>query len=179
MQRILGIDCSSTTIGYSILDIDDGNNITLIHAGFIKPAKKGSLIYRLSNTRDELKSIIDYYKPTDVVIEDIISYMQHKSTAKTIIMLATFNRMACLLANDLLQKEPYLYNVMSIRHGIKIKDFPKKEDIPELVAKRLNIQFPYLYKKNKIIKENYDVADSVAVGLYHALQLTNQIKKKK
>lgn len=180
MPRVLGIDCSSTTIGYCILDIDKLQNINFVYAGFLKPIKKGTIIERIVDTRNKMNIIINTYKPDFIGIEDIIQFMKSKSTAKTIITLTTFNRMICLLSYDFLNKSPKLFNVMTIRHGLKSnKILPKKEDMPELVAKHLKITFPYELNKNGKIKvENYDIADGIAVALYYSLLLTGKIKKK-
>lgn len=181
MSKILSFDISSTTIGYSLLEIDDfSKDIKLSYINYLKPIKKGTIIERIVDTRNKVKLIIDQYKPDYIGIEDIIQFMQGKSTAKTVIILTTFNRMIGLLAYDYLGKSPELFSVMSIRHGLKInKDLPKKEDIPELVAKHLGITFPYeMNKKGKIKVENYDMADGLAVGLYYALLLTDKIKRK-
>jgi Holliday junction resolvasome RuvABC endonuclease subunit len=181
MTKILGIDCSSTTIGYCVLEIDDSNNIKFVSCNYIKPIKKESIVARLADTRDKIKKIIESVSPDHIVIEDIIQFMSGASTAKTIITLTSFNRMIGLLAYDFLKKEPNYFNVMTIRHGIKLeKTLPKKEDIPDLVAKHLQITFPYQINKKGCIKvENYDMADSIAVALYYSLLLTKKIKGKK
>jgi Holliday junction resolvasome RuvABC endonuclease subunit len=179
-KRILGFDVSSTTIGYCILDIDDKDNINLVHADYLKPLKIGSIIDRIADTRDKVKDIIELYKPNYIGIEDIIQFMKGASTAKTIIMLTSFNRMICLVAKDYLKKNPELFSVMTIRHGLKInKILPKKEDMPELVANHLGITFPYLMnKKGKIKVESYDKADGIAVALYYAFALLGKTKRK-
>lgn len=181
MKRILGFDISSTTIGYCVLEITDSNDIQFILCNYVKPLKKGSIIERVAHTRDVIQSIIDQVKPDYIAIEDIVQFMAGASTAKTIITLTTFNRMIGLLSHDYLKKPPALYSVMSIRHGLKTdKIFPKKEEIPDLVAKHLKIKFPYLFnKKGKIKVESYDMADGVAVALYHAFVLTGRVKVKK
>ena len=181
IKRVLGIDCSSTTIGYCVLEIDDlTKEIKFISASYLKPVKTGTITERIVDTRNKINTIINNIKPDYIGIEEIIQFMQGKSTAKTIIMLTTFNRMVCLLSYDYLQKSPELFNVMSIRHGLKFdKDFPKKENIPNLVAKHLGITFPYEHdKKGKIKVENYDKADGVAVALYYSFILTEKIKRK-
>lgn len=181
MKRVLGFDISSTTIGYCVLEISDGNDIQFILCNYIKPLKKGSIIERVAHTRDVVQSVIDQVKPDYIAIEDIVQFMAGASTAKTIITLTTFNRMIGLLAHDYLGKSPALYSVMSIRHGLKTdKILPKKEEIPDLVAKHLKIKFPYLFnKKGKIKVESYDMADGVAVALFHAFVLTQRVKVKK
>lgn len=180
MSKILGLDVSSTTIGYCVLEITPDNEIKFISMDFLKPIKKGTIVQRIVDTRNKIKDIIEEVKPDYIAIEDIIQFMQGKSTAKTIITLTTFNRMICLLAHDYLNKAPELFSVMTIRHGLKINNiFPKKEDMPDLVSKHLGFTFPYkLNKKNNIKVENYDMADGVAVALYYAFVLTNKITKK-
>ncbi len=179
MKRVLGFDVSSTTIGYSVIDFDS-SSMKVVHAGYIKPIKKGSIIERIVDTRDKVQDIINKAKPDYIGIEDIIQFMQGKSTAKTIIMLTTFNRMIGLCAFDYLKASPELFSVMTIRHGLKLgKDLPKKEDMPELVAKHLGITFPYEHnKKGKLKVENYDKADGIAVGLYYTLLLSGKVKRK-
>ena len=181
MSKVLGFDVSSTTIGYCVLEVDQVfGKIDFVYANYLKPIKKGTIIERIVDTRNKIQTIIDQVKPDHIGIEDIIQFMQGKSTAKTIITLTTFNRMIGLLAHDYLQKSPELFSVMTIRHGLKVgKDLPKKEDMPELVAKHLGITFPYeTNKKGNIKVESYDMADGVAVALYYAFVLTGKVKRK-
>ncbi len=181
VKTILGFDVSSITIGYCILSWDDvTNDIKFVSANYLKPLKKGSIIERIVDTRNKIQKIIVEAKPDYIAIEDIIQFMKGKSTAQTIIMLTTFNRMIGLTSYDYLGKTPNLYNVMTIRHGLKVgKDLPKKEDMPDLVAKHLGITFPYEYGKKGALKvESYDKADGVAVALYHAFVLAGKVKRK-
>jgi len=183
MKTVLGFDVSSSTIGWCVLEISDESIIKYTDSGYFKPVKKGSIIDRLVDTRKKIQDIIYKYKPDYIGIEDLIKFMP-KSTATTVVMLTTFNRMVCLTSYDYLTSNPGLFNVMSIRHGLKIsKIIPKKEDMPELVSKHLGIIFPYERvlkgKKNGTIKiENYDRADGMAVALYYAFLLTGKIKHK-
>jgi len=179
-KRVLGFDVSSTTIGYCILDIEDDNSIKFVKCNYFKPTKKGTILERIINTRETIIKIINDAKPDYIGIEDLIKFMP-KSTATTVVILTTFNRMVCTAAYDYLKGYPELFNVMTIRHGLKTgADLPKKEDMPELVAKHLGITFPYEYNKNGVVKEeSRDMADAVAVALYHAFQLTGKTKKKK
>lgn len=181
MKKILSFDASSSTIGYAVLEIDDGYNINFISVDYIKPIKHENIIERLAHTRNKIETIIEKIKPDYIGIEQIVSFMQGKSTANTIITLTAFNRMICLSCYDYLNKVPELFNVMSIRHALKLnKVFPKKSDMPALVSKHLGIKFPYEYnKKGKAKVENEDMADAIAVGLYYAFVLTGKLKKKK
>ncbi len=181
VKTILGFDASSTTIGYCVLTLDDTNNsISFVKAGYIKPLKKGTIIERIVDTRNKVQKVIVDAQPDHIAIEEIIQFMKGKSTAKTIIMLTTFNRMICLTSYDYLGNSPTLYSVMTIRHGLKTgKELPKKEEMPALVAQHLGITFPYEYNKKGNIKvESYDKADGMAVALYHARVLAGLVKRK-
>lgn len=178
-KTVLGFDVSSTTIGWCVLEVD-GPDIKFIKCNYFKPIKKGSILERIIVTREKINKIISEVKPDYIGIEDLIKFMP-KSTATTVVVLTTFNRMVCTAAYDYLKDYPSLFNVMTIRHGLKLnKELPKKEDMPELVAKHLGITFPYEYNKKGAVKEeSRDMADAVAVALYHALVLTGKTKKAK
>ena len=177
---VLGFDISTTTTGYCALKINEDNTISYIKSGYLKPIKDDNVIIMLADTRDKIKQIIEDIDPDYIGIEKLIEFMKGKSSAKTIIALTSINRMVSLLAFDHLSFPPELFNVLSIRHGLKLsKILPAKEEIPELVAKHLSMEFPYEYTPKKKIKvENYDVADSIAVALYYCFILTGKIKKK-
>lgn len=180
-RKILGFDVSSSCIGYCLLEIDANNQIIFKECKNHKPIEDDNILVRLYHTQQIITDIIKYYNPDEIAIENIVEYMQGKSSSKSIITLAVFNRMICLLAYQYLQKPPQLFNVLSIRHGLKLnKILPQKEDMPELVSNRLGITFPYVYKKKgTIAAESLDMADAVAVALYYSLILTQQIIPKK
>lgn len=170
-MKTLGLDISSSTIGWALLD-ENKTRIKLIDSGYIKPlaSDKGSLFERLSQTKIEIGKLLDKYEPDNVAIEDIAFYMKGKSNANTIIILATFNRMIGLYCYEFLNKEPQMISVLSIRNSIKnylnLEKTPEKEEIPSAIEKILNKKFEWRFnKKGKIIKENYDIADGIAVGI--------------
>jgi Holliday junction resolvasome RuvABC endonuclease subunit len=179
-MRVLGFDISSSVVGWALLEINE-EQISLLNFGFYQPKKTGNIIEELALTRIDIKNLIETNKPDEIAIEQLIEFMKGASSSKTIIKLTSYNRMISLLAYDYLGKVPNIYNVLAIRHGIKTGGkFPSKEDIPDLVAKHLKIKFPYIYKKNKKISEvSGDIADGIAVALYHCFILTGKIKKKK
>jgi len=176
MVRILGFDCSSTTIGIAVVELNEKNNkIKVIDYYYYKPSKEGNILDRLYKTQQDFKKIIQDIKPDHIAIEDIVLFMKGHSTARTITTLTSFNRMLGLLAYEYLGRAPELYSVMKIRHGLKLnKELPAKEDMPVLLEKRLKIKFQWEYnKKNKIKQENYDKADALAVATYTAFAFTN------
>lgn len=180
MTTVLGLDVSTTTIGYCALNVSD--EIKLIDCGFYKPPKTGNLFERLDTTKKNISQIIDKHKPDYIAIEDIIQFFKGHSGAKTIISLAVFNRMIGLLAFDFLNKPPELYNVLQIRHGIRraagLKKLPQKEELPDIISPLLDIKYPWIYgKKGKIKVESYDVSDAICVAYHCALILKDKNTK--
>lgn len=173
MKRIIGIDASTKTIGIAILDFD-GKKITLFHHEYFKPPKGPNIFQRLVVVKKYITDLYIKYKPDEIAIEEFSQFMGGRSSAKTIIPLAIFNRTVGLTFFELTNKEPHMCNVNSIRAKLKLtKERPSKEDMPELVAKHLNIEFPWykkIHKKTKkeiIMEESFDVADAIAVGIFY------------
>lgn len=178
LKRILGLDISSTTIGICLLEWDSvSNKIKPLSIEFYKPSKKGTILERLSDTRNQMANIISQLRPDFIALEDIISFMPHRSSANTIITLAVFNRCIGLLSFDYTGHPPALFSVMDIRRGLQRGEIvPKKEEMPELVAAHLAIPFPWLRnKKGKIKIESYDLADSMAVALFYVYVLSGKL----
>jgi Holliday junction resolvasome RuvABC endonuclease subunit len=181
IKRIAGFDVSSTCIGWCLLEWDNqSDTIRYITMGNHKPIKTGNIVERLYDTKLVIQKILEEHKPDLIGVENIIEFMKHKSSAKTVITLAVFNRMVCLASHEYIGRSPELFNVMQIRHGLKLdKELPKKEDMPALVSHHLGITFPYVYKRNgTVADESGDMADGVAVALYYAFVLSGRIKLK-
>jgi Holliday junction resolvasome RuvABC endonuclease subunit len=178
--RILALDASTTTIGISILDYD-GYHTVLTHHEFYKPDKANGIIHMLKAARAYILDLIDVFKVDEVVIEEYTKFMKGRSSAATIIPLAILNTTIQLSISDKFGITVVPLNVLKIRHAIKKdKILPKKEEIPELVAEILGIDFPWVERKGKIRIENYDVADSIAVALaYIKLQQSSPKKHKR
>lgn len=179
IKKVLGLDISSTTIGFALLNINvDTTEVEMLEMDHLKPIKEGSLTSRLAHTRDELKDIVERTQPDHICIEDILLFVSGRSSANTITILASFNRMACLVAFDYLGLEPHLYSATAIRNGVRIKyETPAKEEMPDLIAHHLNLQFPWMYGgRGKIMVENYDRADATAAALFDAYLILGKVK---
>jgi len=184
-MRILSLDASTSNIGLAVLDHDIKDGYTkLVHLECYQPPNL-DILYKLQAVRKFIQEKIQYFKPDEIALEEIILFMKGSSTATTISSLAVLNRTVGLAVLDTHGSPPHLYNVLSVRHAIKdSEELPSKEEIPELVARLLKIKFPYLYnKKGKPISQNEDMADAVAVGLafikfYHDPKKDPELKKK-
>lgn len=185
IRKILGLDCSTTTIGIAVLMVED-DKIILSHHNFYKPPKKGEFLDRLACVYEFIYTLVKDLNPDEVAIEDIILFMKGRSTAKTISGLAVLNRTVGLAVRHAMNKNPNLLNVMKIRHQLKTDGIlPSKEQIPQIISKKLNIDFPWRYKKSRksgkseIMIENYDIADAISCAYCHIVSQEQYDKSKK
>lgn len=183
-MRILGLDASTTTIGWSIIEFNE-EKFELKTYGYYKPLKDINIFESLNETRKFVQDLVIHHMPDEVVIEEFLLFMKGKSNAKTISSLAILNRTVGLACFNV-GKMPTLLSVTKVRHAIKKdKVLPPKEDIPELVSSYLNKDFPWQYStkgraKGKPIIENYDIADSIALCIaLIKLKQKEKIKKVK
>jgi Holliday junction resolvasome RuvABC endonuclease subunit len=184
-MRILSLDASTTTVGVAILDYTDGYVPSLVHCEYYKPDKEDGILNMLITTRAYILEVANRYKIDEFAIEDYIRFMKGASSASTTIPLAILNMTLRLAILDEFNIQPVALNVLKIRHALKLtKTIPPKEDMPELVAKHLGINFPYVYRKNRkkepvIADCSYDMADAIAVALTFVKVKSIPIKIKK
>lgn len=188
-MRVLSLDASTTTIGLAVFDYTSFSDKKLVHHEYYKPPKEGDIFERLAQVREFIYSRLDTYKPDNVALEDIILFMKGHSTAATVSSLAVLNRTVGLAIYNHSGRSPELLNVMKIRHALKTgTTLPAKEEIPDLVAHHLNMEFPWVLKEKgrgkkkemRVIEENYDMADAMAVGLaYIKIKSVELAPKKK
>ena len=181
----MGLDISSTTIGLSLIE-SNNCKFSLKKYDYYKPDKKCHLFESLLNTKKHIIETLNDWKPDVVVIEEIAEHFSI-STSKTIVKLATYNRMVGLTVFENSNILPVMVNVNTARSIIKPKSHKgrlMKEDVPEVVAAIMKCEFPWVLKKTgkkagEPADESYDIADSIAVALsYAALDCVSNKKKK-
>lgn len=174
--RVLGLDCSSSTIGWGLCTI--GDEPVLAAHGHIKPLKsKINLFERLHDVYERVGDLCSEIDPTHIVIEDIVLHMKGKSSAKTITTLAIFNRVAGMSAYVHTGITPELFAVGTIRKLVRevhpnIDPKFKKEDIPDIIRTHLEPRFANIINRNDNISgETYDEADGIAAAWAYSIQL--------
>ena len=168
-MKILGLDISSSTVGWAIIE-KQNSDIKIINYGHIKTSKtrKLNLFERFSLLKKDLDKIVLENKPDMIAAEDILfAFTKGRSTASTIVILASFNRVSLSHIYDHFNIPIKLYAPISIRSRVgklcKTK-MPDKDEIPEYIIKFLG-SFTYKYNKNKnIAVQSYDEADAIAVA---------------
>ncbi len=172
MKKLLSLDISSSTIGWSIFEYDQTTSSLISYGHFKPPTKKQAkdvLPYRLEKAAQFLEKLIDAYKPNDVVIEDYAKqFSKGKSQASTIILLATFNELLGWISYKKIGKDVERIPVTTIRSIIgkhfQIKIVSKDDIFPVLVKNCLTYK-TQLNKIGNIKKECGDEIDSIACGM--------------
>jgi hypothetical protein len=181
--KVLGLDVSTKTIGWSLFDIQNRELLELTH---ISPVPKP----KVENKIEELilkghifrKKLEDYVGMgiTHVVIEEPLLNSNNVYTVGT---LMRFNTLVCKEVYDVLGIIPEFISTYNSRKfafphlvqqndkckhvlfGGMPKDVDKKVVIWELVAKK-EPQITWQYTKNNILKkENFDMTDAYACAL--------------
>jgi Holliday junction resolvasome RuvABC endonuclease subunit len=175
MKTVIGLDISSSTIGWSLLEYDD-QTIKLKEYGNIKPPKssKGSLAARALDAHNEVSNLLKEKKPDFVASEAYANkFPAGRSTARTIIVLSVFNELISIACIKSLGFEPVRYAVVTIRSmlskeaGYKISS---KEECFEFIKKYFSSFSLRNNKNGKIAKECFDEADAIAVALTYILK---------
>lgn len=191
-MRLLGLDISTSCIGHSIIDYID-NKFSLIDIGHFQPLKSISnkrllkdldiaeFLDMLKNSKEFIITLLQRYNPDKVCIEDYIRYMQGGSGANTILPLAALNRTLCLSAYEYVDCDKTRINICNvvsirslIRRAAKLDTIPKKEELPSILEKLMNIKLQPVYeqKKKKVVISpiSYDQSDSVATIYYSTMK---------
>ena len=174
LEKVLGLDCSSSTVGWGLVGVKD-NRPVLLSYGQIKPLKSDhNILIRLKDIFDRIIELCEIVKPTEAAVEDFLLFMQGKSSATTIVTLASFNRVICMaaLVSGL---GVTLYPVQTIRKliriGIKRKETIKKEEMPDLIKEHLSSNFEFTLNRNGVrAEETEDQSDGIAVAWARVLE---------
>jgi Holliday junction resolvasome RuvABC endonuclease subunit len=178
MKKILGLDISSATVGWSLIEYDDKTE-TLIEYGYIKPpnSTKGSLAFRSLGYLKTLKKFLAEKNPDFIAIEAYANkFPKGKSTARTIITLSHFNEVTSMGCIEVLNIDPVSYAVVTVRSCLSKMSNTKitsKEEAFEYTSK----YFKNFKKRNNragnLAKECFDEADAIAVCLTYIYKERN------
>ena len=85
---ILGIDSSTTSTGWGVIDTKFDNELRLIDYGSIKPPKQLETIDRVIHISKESKRILQDFKPELIVIEEM-NVTRNMNTIRALVGLLT------------------------------------------------------------------------------------------
>ena len=85
---ILGIDSSTTSTGWGVIDTQFVNELRLVDFGVIKPPKQLETIDRIIYIERELRRILQDFKPELIVIEEM-NVTRNMNTIRALVGLLT------------------------------------------------------------------------------------------
>jgi len=170
-MKILALDISSATIGWSVFLKKNDKTIKLIAVGHIKPLPKKkakNLSERISGVYDSIMQLLEQYQPDVFAVEDYArKFSAGRSTANTIILLSVFNETARLAAWRYGCHDIESYPVSTARKTIKEfynRSLKSKEDVIAFAKDKFQYT-PHLNRIKNIAKECEDEADSIIIGV--------------
>ncbi len=176
---ILGLDISTTCIGYSLFS-EEGD---LMKIGYVKMRSKQTLFERLTQFEKHLEDLHDF-KIKHIAIEEPLKKFKGKfSNAQTIAVLNQFNGMVSAVCYKIWGVEPAYYNVQSARStafpSVKFgtKSSEAKTQVWEEVSRREpHLNWKYGPQTRKLSPENFDMSDAYTISLCHFNLITKQLK---
>jgi hypothetical protein len=184
---ILGLDVSTSTVGWSLYDNDWERPIL----GFISLKSEDTLIQKATMFQKEIDLIVKKFNVDAVYIEeDLQKFTRGMSSAATLQKLSRFNGMACLVMYNVMGYEPTHLNVNLARKsiGCKVDRTDKSKTTKEKVFAWVDDHLCYPWptkvvlrgeRKGEIenLKECFDMADAFVISKAGYLDYKKKIKQ--
>ena len=166
---ILGLDVSSSKIGFAILDYDK----KIVSTDLIKFKPETPLEERAKLFENKLVKLQKFYNIEEVFVEEpFIAFGGGKTTAHTMAKLQRFNGMCCYSIYNIFESVPNMVNVRAARTklGIKIPRGIKQNEVKKVIVEYVEANHPE-FTYNKTAHGNFvpgtdDKADAVIIALY-------------
>ena len=181
--KVLGLDVSTKTIGWSLFDIETGNLLELTHISPVPKPKVENKIEELLLKGQIFREKLLSYKELGIQYVVIEEPLLNSNNVYTVSTLMRFNTLICKEVYDVLGVVPEFISTYNSRKfafphlvqendkgkfvlfGGLPKDIDKKQVIWELVAKREPQITWQLTKNNTLKKENFDQTDAYSAAL--------------
>ena len=152
-MSILGIDPGLATVGWGVIDVINGKP-KAVACGVISTPKEDKLPKRLLTIENDLKSLIEKFKPDEIALEELffnsnVTTAINVSQARGVILLTCIKQVGKL----------YEYTPLQIKQALTGYGRAEKKQIQEMTKTFLNLA--------KIPKPD-DAADALAVALTHS-----------
>lgn len=159
-MRVIGIDPGTAIVGYGIVDFEK-NKYSTVNYGVITTSKDLNIEDRLFIIYEELKKIIDEYKPEYMAIEDLFYFKNNK----TVISVAQARGVVLLIAKQ--KNIPIAsYTPLQVKIGITGYGKADKKQVQQMIQTFLGL--------NEIPKPD-DAADGLAIAITHINSLNSRI----
>ncbi len=164
-MRVLGIDPGLATMGWGVLDTENGKN-RLVECGAVITTPDMPFQRRLHHIFLSVKELITVYQPEEIVFEELF-FGNNTTTAMNV--SAARGVALCACADSGLPM--YEYTPMQIKQAVTGYGSADKKQVQQMVKILLNLP--------QIIRPD-DAADAVAAALTHAAtnRMTEQVLMK-
>jgi Holliday junction resolvasome RuvABC endonuclease subunit len=165
--KILGLDASTTTVGYAFVE-----NKKVIDMGFIPIDKEKTIRDKVKLTLDEISRLDPFDEIDRIYIEDSLSgFMRGRTSQQTIIKLAKFNAVLTYCLEFAYGEIVDGINPMTARKHLFGKSRVKGVSAKEFVKKEINClysleKYVKLTKTGLWDKRNMDAYDALVCALY-------------
>lgn len=156
-MRILGIDPGTGILGFGVIDVDKSSKMKLVDAGVIRTPVHEDDSVRLLTIFDELKSIINEFKPEVMSVEKLF-FARNVTTAMTVSQA----RGVVLLLGMQHELELHEFTPMQIKQAVTGYGKADKKQIQEMVRVLLQL---------KEIPKPDDAADALAAAICCSMTL--------
>lgn len=149
---VVGIDPGTTVTGYGVVR-REGQVLTLLECGVIRPTPKTPLPARIREIFEGISGILDAHAPGVVAVESVF---QGKNARSALVL--GHARGAILLAAELREISIAEYTPVAIKKAVVGHGSATKEQVGRMVQERLRLAHP---------PRPNDAADGVAAALSH------------
>ena len=166
-MKKLGLDASTTTVGYAFVD-----DKTVIDIGFIPINKEKTIRDKVQVTLDTLNELCPFSEVDKIYIEDNLSGFSHGRTSQqTIIKLAKFNAVLTYCLEFAFGEIVEGVNPMTARKQLFGKAREQGKTAKEFVKEQINClysleEYVKLTKTGLWDKRNMDSYDALVCALY-------------
>lgn len=154
-MRIIGIDPGLESTGYAVID-DRGREQSPVEGGVVRTRPSEPLEKRLLVIYQDIKSVLEEFKPEVMAIEDLHSRYQHGRTA---ILMGHARGVVCMAGAEA-GMPVFHYAPARVKNLTTGSGKADKEQVQRAVEARLGVEGA---------ARNEHVADAFAIALCHAM----------
>ena len=151
-MRVLGIDPSLNSTGFSIIEFSD-NHYDVLTYGVIKPSRQKDFHHKIYDIKNRIERLIQDYQPEEVAIENPF-YAQNIKTALTLGQV----RGATLIAVAAQDRPLFEYSALEIKKAVTGYGQADKNQVKTMVKTLLHIEDE---------KMETDASDALATAYCH------------
>ena len=161
-MRVLGIDPGIATVGFGVVDSEQGA-MRYVTCGVITTPAHTPLSMRLDQIYSDLKQLFEVVKPDEISVEELFF-----NTNITTGISVAHGRGVILLAAHRSRIPVYEYTPLQVKQAVVGYGRAEKKQVIDMVRRLLNIPNP---------PKPDDAADAVALAVCHARSVSSLLTK--